>query len=400
MARRAVDARPRRVTDAGAPERTEDVAACVRDARTRGTSLRIVAGGTWLDAGRPCAAAGRLALHALRGITEFEPDDFTLTARAGTPLGEIGEMAAGAGRWLTLQPFGSPDGTIGATVATASWGPLASAFGTPRDHVLGCAIVTGGGEIVRAGGRVVKNVAGFDLVRLATGAWGTLGAITEVTVRLRALPEVDRTLAVAPAGDGEASVSALWRWLRESPFTPLAAELCSPALAARLGVADEAILLVRLGGNEPLVRAAERSVGELGAVRELDAGVWDRLRVAEPDGSVTVRLGTLPASLGSEWARASRAAERAGGWAHATLARGVVRCVVPADTAAERNEEFSRVWGIIGEAPAPGSRVVERAPAWLWSEIPASAADPLSSGVRRAFDPDALLNTGILAPIA
>ena len=388
------------MTNAGAPERTEEVAAGVRDARTRGTPLRIVAGGTWLDAGRPSSATGRLALHALRGITEFEPDDFTLTARAGTPLAEIGEVAARAGRWLTLQPFGRPESTIGATVATASWGPLASAFGTPRDHVLGCAIVTGRGEIVHAGGRVVKNVAGFDLVRLATGSWGTLGVITEVTMRLRALPEIDRTLAVAPGHGEAASLAAIWRWLRESPFTPLAAELCSPALAAKLGVGDEAIVLVRLGGNEPLVRAAERSVGELGATREVDAGVWERLRVAEPEGSTTVRLGTLPASVGPVWTRASHAAERAGGWAHATLARGVVRCIVPPRPASERDEEFAHLRGIMGEPPSPGSRIVERAPSWLWPEISPTAADPLSAGVRRAFDPDALLNPGILAPIA
>src|SRR5205085_7816433 len=132
------------------------------------------------------------------------------------------------GQWITLDPIGTDHSTIGATIATASAGPLASAFGTPRDHVLGCEFVTGNGDIVNAGGQVVKNVAGFDLVRLVTGAWGTLGAITEVTLRVRAKPEVDSTLAI---GLGRLGADPLWRWLRQSEFTPLAAELVSPSLA-------------------------------------------------------------------------------------------------------------------------------------------------------------------------
>src|SRR4051812_43338113 len=190
MARRSASARAIGVTAAVSPADALAVAATIRDARTTRTSLRIIGGGTWLDAGRPVHADATLPLAAMRGITQYEPGDFTLTARAGTSLGEIADVAAREGQWLTLQPHGSHDGTIGATIATASWGPLAASYGTPRDHLLGCEIVTGIGEIVRAGGRVVKNVAGFDLSRLMTGAWGTLGAITEVTVRLRAQPEV------------------------------------------------------------------------------------------------------------------------------------------------------------------------------------------------------------------
>ena len=86
-------------------------------------------------------------------------------------------------QWLALDPAG--DGTIGATVATCSYGPGATLFGTPRDAVLGMTVVLGTGEIVRPGGRVVKNVAGFDLTRLMVGAWGWLGVITEITLRVR-----------------------------------------------------------------------------------------------------------------------------------------------------------------------------------------------------------------------
>src|SRR5919199_245968 len=96
----------------------------------------------------------------------------------------------------------------GARWRTASYGPLATAFGTPRDAVLGAEFVTGTGAVVRGGGRVVKNVAGFDLVRLVIGAWGTLGVLTEITVRLRARPEIDETVAVA-AGSSAHGVAGL-----------------------------------------------------------------------------------------------------------------------------------------------------------------------------------------------
>ncbi len=374
------------------------VAAHVRAARAARTSLRIVGTGHWLSAGRPCRATRDLSLGAMRGVTEFERGDFTLTARAATSLADIDAVTGPEGQWLALQPFGRAEGTIGATVATASWGPLASAYGTPRDQLLGCEVVTGTGDVVRGGGRVVKNVAGFDLVRLMTGAWGTLGVITEVTVRLRARPEVDRTLAVVAESDSEASCAAAWHWLRASPYTPLAAELCSATLASRLGLERRAALLVRLGGNEHAVRAAERSVAELGTPIEVDAGVWGRLGTIEPDASAVVRLGALPSELGPVWSSAARAVETAGGWAHATLERGVVRCVIPGGDGAEGESE--RVRGIIQQLRAPGSRIVERAPASLWDTIDAPTRDRLSSDVRRTFDPDGVLNPGILGPIA
>lgn len=376
---------------------TEEIATRVRDARDTGTAVRIVGRGHWLDAGWECRATDTLSLDALEGVTEYEPGDLVLTARAGTSLAEIARVTAHEGQWLTLDPFGSPEGSIGATIATASAGPLASAFGTPRDHLLGCEVVTGTGDVVRAGGRVVKNVAGFDLSRLMTGAWGTLGAITAVTVRLRAKPEVDRTLAVSMDRAAEDPAGEAWRWLRASPFTPLAAELCSPALARSIGAGDELVLLLRLGGNDALVTATERAVTTLGDARTVDTEVWDRLRTAEPVGAAVVRLGDLPTRIGTLWSSASAAAERAGGFTHATLERGVVRCVVPVERAEEEN---GRLRGIISELQTAGSRIAERLPRSIWDRFPSPAADPLSREIRLAFDPLRLLNPGILGELA
>jgi glycolate oxidase FAD binding subunit len=205
----------------------------VREAAAVGTRLRIAGRGTWLDAGRPVEADDVLLLDGLSGIIEYVPGDLTLTALAGTPLDEIERAAHSERQWLPFDPFGAETGTLGATVATASYGPLAHGFGLPRDNVLGVEFVSGSGDVVRGGGRVVKNVAGFDLVRLAVGAWGTIGAFTEVTVRLRALPEADVTVALAlpdDADDARALVARVVAAQRAS-LAPVALELFSAPLA-------------------------------------------------------------------------------------------------------------------------------------------------------------------------
>src|SRR5688572_27812167 len=178
----------------GGGERMSTIAEQVGDAYESRRPLRIRGAGSWLDAGRPTRSADTLSLAAHRGIVEYVPGDLTLTARAGTPLGDIVAATREHGQWLPLDPWGGDDGTLGATVSTGTAGPHALAMGMPRDVVLGMEFVTGTGAVIRSGGRVVKNVAGFDLTRLLVGSWGTLGVITEVTVRLRARPEETRSV--------------------------------------------------------------------------------------------------------------------------------------------------------------------------------------------------------------
>jgi hypothetical protein len=171
----------------------------------------------------------------------------------------------------------------------------------------------------------------------------------------------------------------------------------SPALGRRLGLGDREQLLVRLGGSATLVRSAEQSITALGDSREVGVEVWDRLRRVEPSGAAVVRLGSRPANIGTLWSTASVTAERAGGYAHSTVERGVVRCVVPVSPIEEDN---GRLRGMIDELQSAGSRIFERLPASLWPDVPSSVADALSSNTRRAFDPDRVLNRGILGDSA
>src|SRR5690606_12276079 len=161
---------------------------------------------------------------------------------------EIARLTSAERQWLAMDPFGARAGTLGATVAAGSSGPPAHAFGTPRDQVLGLEVVSGTGEAIRAGGRAVKNLRGFALTRLLPGSGGTLGVITDSTVRLRAMPAAEAHLAVAVPDDRAAALAALTRAAMELRATPYALELVNAALAARLGLPAATTLLVRLGG--------------------------------------------------------------------------------------------------------------------------------------------------------
>src|SRR3954465_15870075 len=180
----------------GARMSTSSLAERVKRANEERRPLRIVGAGTWKDAA-PADATNEVSTRGLDQVIEYVPGDLTITIGAGMTLSKIETVTAEHGQWLTLDPYGSPDGTIGATVATASSGPLATGLGQPRDLVLGVEAVMGMGSVVRAGGRVVKNVAGFDITRLLTGSRGTIGVITEVSLRLRARPAADETIAIA-----------------------------------------------------------------------------------------------------------------------------------------------------------------------------------------------------------
>ncbi len=365
----------------------QGIAEQVRDAARRGVGLRIAGAGSWLDAGRPVRTVETLSLASHAGVVEYVPGDLTLTARAGTTLREIAEVTRAHGQWLPLDAPGTEDGTIGATIATASWGPLATAFGTPRDHVVGLEFVTGAGDVVRGGGRVVKNVAGFDLVRLNTGAWGTLGAITEVTVRLRALPAAMRALAVA-VPDAAGLARALGA-LRALPASPYACELLNAPLAHALALGTQPTLLVRVGGNAELVRALGDAVLGLDHARAVDESMWARLREVTGGDAWAWRVSRRPSEFPSLWDSVVGALDALpGALVHASPLRGVVRCLVP------RAEPAAACAAIGGMQPA---RVIgEVLPDAAWRVLPAPVGDRLSRGIKRAFDPHDVLNPGIL----
>ena len=207
---------------------TSDLAAAIQHAVASNTVVRGVGSGTWLHGGPVENDDTATRVQPPSGVIEYTPGDLVITVHAGTTLEELSAVCAASGQMLAIAPYGSPQSTIGAVVATASAAPLSYEDLTIRDLVLGLTVVTGTGDVVRVGGKVVKNVAGFDLVRLNTGAFGTLGIITEVRVRLHAKPIMDHvvtgTLADAPTAwvprTARHAPGPWWRaWLRAAHRT-------------------------------------------------------------------------------------------------------------------------------------------------------------------------------------
>ena len=374
-----------------------EIGARVADAAGSGRALRIAGRGGWLDAGAPVTSGETLSLASYSGIVDYVPGDLTITVRAGTPLSEISTATGEHGQWLPLDPAGSPDGSIGATVATGSYGPLASAFGRPRDQVLGLEAVTGTGEVITVGSRVVKNVAGFDLTRLLVGSWGTLGVITQMTLRLRARSDVERTAAIALPARGPKLAAALAA-VRAARLAPLALELLSPEVATGLGLRAGTVLLARLGGNDESVSAQLAELASLGDSITAPDGCWDRLRALDADAAATFRFSTPLTDLPILWdalADVSIGEHRL--LRHATVMRGIVRCLVWAPAGAGQ-PELDALAAIT--RPLESARMIPERLGAMWSGLaPSSVNDPISRRVKEAFDPANVLNPGILGAV-
>jgi glycolate oxidase FAD binding subunit len=273
------------------------VAVVAEAARTR-EPLLIQGNGTKSTMLRPVQAARTLSTAELSGINLYAPKELIISASAGTPLPEIEATLAAAGQHLIAEPpnlsdllgtSGKPQ-TIGGVVATNLSGPRRVAWGAMRDHVMGVRAVTGRAEIIRSGGRVLKNVTGLDLCKLLTGSHGTLGVITEITLKVLPAPEATGTL-VLPNLEPAAAVAALSAGLG-SPFGVSGAAWLPPEAAARLpglGAIDGSATLIRI---EDFSASVSYRIARLkdqfamtGAVTldtETSRAVWKDVRDARP----------------------------------------------------------------------------------------------------------------------
>jgi FAD/FMN-containing dehydrogenase len=373
---------------------TQAVVSSIRESVATRTPLRITGRSNWLDAGRPVRAGRTLSLRDDTGVVSYVPGDLTLTVRAGTTLAEIERVTLEHDQWLPLDPYGSSDGTIGATIATASAGPLASGFGLPRDLLLGLEFVNGRGEIVRAGGKVVKNVAGFDLSRLLTGSWGTLGVITELTLRLYARPRADRSFVVSLRGE-QAKALAHAAYTSISPY---AFQLVSASVSRALGLGAHPACLVRLGGNDAVVAEQLIVLSQIAPTKEIESHTWTALRELDVSADSVVRISNLPIQfLG---ASASILGEDIPGvYTCIDPRRGVLRIVVA--RSGQEGDDDTLAGGTLVEFGTDNGRssevIFEKLPVDVWARVsPSVVADSLSQGIRKAYDPHDILNPGIL----
>jgi glycolate oxidase FAD binding subunit len=390
---------------------TEDsiVAIVAEAARTR-EPLLIQGNGTKQGMLRPVQAARTLSASGLSGINLYAPKELIISAWAGTPLPVIEAALAGAGQHLIAEPpdfsellgvTGKPQ-TLGGVVATNLSGPRRVAWGAMRDHVMGVRAVTGRAEIIHSGGRVLKNVTGLDLCKLLTGSHGTLGVITEITLKVLPGPEATGTL-VLPGLDATAGVAALSAALG-SPFgvsgaTWLPAEAVSrvPGLQDVQGSAT----LIRIEDFSPSVtyriaRLQDQFAVSGAIVLDTAASLpaWRAIRDARPllagmDDAVwrvSVRPSAGPTVL--------EALQRAGVTGYLDWGGGLVWLAGPADAATHAAVEAA-------SRSAGGTWTLLRAPDTLRGAVrvvPDEAA-PLARITRRvkaAMDPSGILNPGRL----
>ena len=266
------------------PTDEDQVREAVAGALAAGTPLEVVAGGSKRGFGRATAPSRTLDISALTGITLYEPDELVVTARTATPLAEIAATLDEHHQMLAFEPadlgplLGAPAAaaTIGGVFACNLAGPGRIRHGAARDHLLGFRAVSGRGEPFKSGGRVVKNVSGYDMCKLLAGSFGTLAVMTEVSFKVLPVPEKTRTVLVMGADEAH-GVAAMTRALTGPADVSAAAHL--PAeIAARSGVsyvaeAASSVTALRIGGPGPSAEvrcaALRTALGEFGATEEL-----------------------------------------------------------------------------------------------------------------------------------
>jgi D-lactate dehydrogenase (cytochrome) len=284
------------------PTSTEQVSELLRLAFREHWSVLPTGGMTWVNVKAESEANLIINTRRLDQIVEHEPADLVAITQSGVKLTEFNATLRENGQWLPIDPPDDGRATIGGVVATGLGGAQQFGYGRPRGSVIGMKVVLANGDVIRVGGRVVKNVAGYDLCKLFTGSFGSLGIITEVNFKLRPRPEREATIVSSgPIAD----LITRARAILDARLFPVAAEIVSPVFADRLGITTRStspVLLVRFAGNEKGVRyQVEASLAKLEHAELIDndsklwqdvaaAGLWDDYRFSR-------RAKVLPAEL-------------------------------------------------------------------------------------------------------
>jgi glycolate oxidase FAD binding subunit len=406
------------VSERFAPTTAEELREIVAAALGQRGAIEILGRGTRRGLGRPVAAALEVALERMSGITLYEPDELVLSAGAGTPLAEIEARLADNQQQLAFEP---PDlgplwggaagrGTIGGVVACNLSGPRRIKAGAARDHLLGAQVVTGRGEVMRAGGRVMKNVTGYDLCKLFAGSFGTLVAMTEVTLKVLPAAEESVTLVVAGPERG-----AGLRALRDSLGSAydvagaawLPATTAEASSVAEIARADADLALIRIEGAGPSVRyRAERLTDLLapagGAIGELDHAastiLWREIRDVRllPQGAPVLWRASVPPAAAPEVITLLEHAFDVLDW-QADWGGGLLWLAM----GGSEDGGAATLRRII--AACGGHATLIRGDAGLrgWIEVFQSqppALARLSARVKASFDPERILNPGRLHP--
>ncbi len=393
------------------PRDAKDVEESVRWALAEGKALEVAGRGSKRALGRPAQADLTLDLSGLSGVTLYEPEELVLTARAGTPLAEIEALADSKGQELAFEPMdyvpllGTPpaSGSLGGALAANLSGPRRIKAGAARDHFLGVAAVSGRGESFKSGGRVVKNVTGYDLCKLMAGSFGTLAVMTEATIKVLPKAETEETLALLGQDDA-AAVRAMTAAMGSSCDVSGAAHLPAHVAFRFDGPGfKEAATVFRLEGVAPSVKHRRDALaallapfGRVGRVAaEESRALWKSIRDVKAfaaDGAsgerFVWRVSTVPARAHGFATAISPSAQMFYDWAGGLI----WIAMLPTDGAALISvRDAVKAHG--GHATLVRAPASVRAATDVFEPQEAGIA-ALEKRVKDAFDPRGVLNPG------
>jgi glycolate oxidase FAD binding subunit len=375
------------------PRDEAGVAAVLGTAATEGWTVVVRGAGTLDRTGAPVARGPAIVLDArgLSGVVSHAPGDLTIRVRPGEDLRALNRALRAHGQHLALRPPGGTIATVGGAVGGDAWGPERLAWGAPRDIVLGLRVVDGRGQAFTTGGHVVKNVSGLDIGKLFVGSFGTLGVLTEVSLRLRPLAPA-RALWAARTSDAAAAWKAVRAmldpefqlvglavdWRGESPVVSVAMEGVDRELQAQLP------RLGNLVGSGDMLPAAATEEAWAAAHEPAPFEAWALLRCEVPDGALEELYGQVVARPESR---------RCLAWP----GLGTLWCALAAGS-----EDALRA--LRGAAEAAGGRaILVQAPDPLPVDFPpfgdTGALAPLLAGIKRRFDPSGILAPGRMLPV-
>jgi glycolate oxidase FAD binding subunit len=398
------------MTDTLKPHDARQVEEAVRWALGNDKALELTGQGTKHNLGRPSQTDLTLDLSGLSGVTLYEPEELVLSARAGTPLAEIEALLEKNNQQLAFEPMDygpllggqSGQGTIGGAIAANLSGPRRIKAGAARDHFLGVTAVTGRGETIVSGGRVVKNVTGYDMCKVLAGSWGTLAAMTDITIKVLPRAETEATVLIEGLDDARAC-AAMAAAMGSSCDVSGAAHLPDHVASYFDGLPKpEAATVLRLEGVAPSVKHRRETLAALmkpfGPVVLLDEresrALWRSVRQVKPFAADAARtrplwrVSTVPAKGHAIAAAITPAAQMFYDWAG-----GLIWVAMP--FADEPNATSIR--GAVAELG--GHATLVRAPASLRASVdvfePQDAGlRALSKRVKEGFDPKGVLNPG------
>ena len=392
------------------PRDGKEVEDVVRWALDNDKPLELAGNGTKYGIGRPSQTDLTLDLSGLAGVTLYEPAELVLSARAGTPISEIEVLLDKHNQELAFEPIDygpllsaeTNNGTLGGVIAANLSGPRRIKSGAARDHFLGVTAVTGRGETIKSGGRVVKNVTGYDLCKLLAGSWGTLGAMTDITIKVLPKAETEATVLIEGLDDATAC-TAMTAAMGSSCDVSGAAHLPDHVASWFENVPQSAASTVlRLEGFAPSVTHRKESLAAqmkgFGPVTLLDErksrDLWRSIRNIKPFAAEAVRTRPLwrisvPPSRGHEIAGAiTPAAQMFYDWAG-----GLIWVAMPLENEPDA-PAIRRAVAAVG-----GYATLVRAPAAVRASVDVFAPEnpamhALTKRVKESFDPKGVLNPG------